>query len=187
MLQDSSEEQLIDPARIEEIQAASWWYVIHTKPRQESRALLNLVQQEFECYMPQRLVQQLKKGTLAVKEEPLFPRYFFIRLQTHSTGKSWAPIRSTLGVSRLLTFGTEPARVDDRLIDYLRLTEARQYQTPEQLYKNGDTVEIVDGPFAGIQALYQMADGESRAIVLIDILNKLTRLKLPINSLTKVR
>jgi transcriptional antiterminator RfaH len=30
--------------------------------------------------------------------------------------QSWAPIRSTLGVSRLVTFGQIPAKIDDELI-----------------------------------------------------------------------
>ena len=28
------------------------WYVIHTKSQQEQRALLNLEQQGYECYLP---------------------------------------------------------------------------------------------------------------------------------------
>ena len=28
------------------------WYVVHTKPRQEQRALVNLMQQGYECYLP---------------------------------------------------------------------------------------------------------------------------------------
>lgn len=27
------------------------WYVIHTKPRQEQRALLNLAQRGYNCYL----------------------------------------------------------------------------------------------------------------------------------------
>jgi hypothetical protein len=47
----------------------------------------------------------------------LFARYLFTELDSNSTAKSWSPIRSTLGVSRLLTFGDEPAKVPTHLIE----------------------------------------------------------------------
>ena len=82
-----------------------YWYLIYTKPRQEQRALLNLEQQGYECYLPLHAAEKLQRGKLSVVEEPLFPRYLFIQLDTSQTGKSWGPIRSTKGVSHLVAFG----------------------------------------------------------------------------------
>jgi len=73
------------------------WYLIHTKPRQENAALLNLEQQGYECYLPILLAEKLRQGSLSVIEEPLFPRYLFIRLDPSGGSQSWAPIRSTRG------------------------------------------------------------------------------------------
>ena len=161
------------------------WYVIHAKPRQEHRALLNLENQGYQCYLPQRAAQKLRRGVLEVLQEPLFPRYFFICLDASQSGKSWAPIRSTLGVSRLLTFGNEPARVDPRLIDILREQEQYVPVAATRLHNPGDRVRIIDGPFAGLEAIYQMDNGESRAMVLIELLSKPTKLTLPVASLYK--
>ena len=55
------------------------WYLVHTKPRQEDIALSNLLRQDYECYLPTLPVEKLRKGGLALVEEPLFPRYLFIR------------------------------------------------------------------------------------------------------------
>jgi transcriptional antiterminator RfaH len=88
------------------------------------------------------------------------------------SAKSWSPIRSTKGVSRLVSFGIEPARVDDGLIELLRTQEALVQIDPERLFKPGERVRLTEAPFAGIEGIYQMADGERRVMVLINILSK---------------
>lgn len=162
------------------------WYVIHTKPRQEKRALLNLEQQGYECFLPMVTVEKLRKGAVSVVEEPLFARYLFILLDVSLSGKGWGAIRSTLGVSSLVTFGAEPAKVDDRLIEILRTQKDVLCSQPQRLFAQGERVQIVDGPFAGIEAIYQMNDGESRAMVLIKLLSKPVQLKISPASLHKI-
>lgn len=152
------------------------WYVVHTKPRQEQRALLNLQQQGYECYLPTLAAEKIRQGALTVDEEPLFPRYLFIRLDSQQSGKSWSPIRSTKGVSRLVTFGTEPARVELQLIETLQQRHTTLVSEPQKLFNAGERVVITDGPFAGLEAVYQMMDGERRAMVLLELLSKPTRL-----------
>ena len=162
------------------------WYVIHTKPRQEQRALLNLEQQGYECYLPILPTEKLRQGALSLIEEPLFPRYLFIRLDVSQSGQSWAPIRSTLGVSRLVTFGTDPAKVDADLISTLRTQNSSARQNPQRMFNVNDQVQIISGPFAGLEAVYQMQDGESRAMVLIQFLSKPIRLAVSPANLLKV-
>jgi transcriptional antiterminator RfaH len=102
----------------------------------------------------------------------LFPRYLFIRLGLGDSAKSWAPIRSTKGVSRLVSFGNEPARVADGLIELLRAQEATVQTIPEKLFKPGERVRLTAAPFAGIEGIYQMTNGERRVMVLIEILSR---------------
>ena len=85
-----------------------------------------------------------------------------------------------------MTFGTEPARVDSQLIELLRTRNEEIEHTPIKLHQSGDRVVINEGPFAGIEGVFEMTDGESRALVLIELLSKVTRLKLPIKDLTKI-
>ena len=148
------------------------WYLVHTKPRQEKCALDNLHRQGYQCYLPTIPAEKLRQGLITIAYEPLFPRYLFIRLGRGDSAKSWAPIRSTKGVSRLVSFGIEPARMDDGLIELLRMQEALVQAEPVRLFKRGERVRLTKEPFAGIECIYQMADGESRAMVLIEILSK---------------
>lgn len=148
------------------------WYLVYTKPRQEKCALNNLERQGYRCYLPIIPSEKLRQRLLTVSDEPLFPRYLFIQLGQASSAKSWTPIRSTKGVSRLVSFGIEPARVDDGLIEMLQIQEAKAKTEPERLFKPGERVRLTEEPFATIEGIFKMADGENRVMVLIEILSK---------------
>jgi len=162
------------------------WYLVYTKPRGETAALENLRRQGYKCYLPTFPREKLCRGLLTVGHEPLFPRYLFIRLGMEDTAKSWGPIRSTKGVIRLVSFGAEPAPVDDDLIELLQTPEASAQAEPARLFKPGEHVRLLEAPFTGIEGIYQMADGERRAMVLIEILSKPVTLCVAPISLRKV-
>lgn len=162
------------------------WYLVHTKPRQELCALQNLVRQGYQCYLPTLRSEKLLQSSLAVKEQPLFPRYLFIRLGLDASAQSWAPIRSTKGVSRLVSFGVEPAKVHDGLIDLLRQQETSLQGSQEGMFKEGEQVRLTDGAFAGLDAIYHMSDGERRVMVLIEMMSKPVAISVPLASLQKI-
>jgi transcriptional antiterminator RfaH len=164
------------------------WYLIYTKPRQEKSALQNLEQQGYQCYLPLLPKEKLRQGALALTGEPLFPRYLFINLAQDQDfmAKSWSPIRSTKGVSRLVWFGAEPAKIDDALVDLLRAYEASAIGDPERLYKVGERVQLTEGPFAGIEGIYQIADGDRRVMVLIELMSKKVVVPVMAGNLRKV-
>lgn len=160
------------------------WYLVHTKPKQERIALENLSRQGYPCYLPLLNVQKVRRGKAQVVTEPMFARYLFVQLSTDPSAPSWAPIRSTLGVSQLVRFGTRPARVDDELVNLLR--EREQALPTEPLFQSGETVVVTQGPFAGLEAIFQMTDAQERAIVLLTILSQPVSLKLDAVQLQKL-
>lgn len=162
------------------------WYVIHTKPRDERRALENLERQGYTCYLPMMAAEKIRQGKIALVDEALFPRYLFIRLGDGMLDKSWHPIRSTLGVSRMVMFGNVPAKVDDALIAALHDREIGRDSTPKRLFSPGEKLRITEGPFVGLEAIYQMSEGEARVMVLIELLSKPTPLRISPTSLRRV-
>ena len=130
--------------------------------------------------------QVVRRAAVVTQAEPLFSRYLFIQLDTNLSGKSWGPIRSTLGVSKLVVFGSEPARVDSGLIHLFKQRELSVADQVTPLFKTGDQVVIAQGPLAGLNATFQMSDGEMRAMVLIEVLNQVSKLKLPLADLRRV-
>lgn len=162
------------------------WFLVRSKPRQESVALTHLARQGYESYLPLFATEKLVRRKSTVVQEPMFARYLFVRLDTTGNGQSWSPIRSTVGVSELVSFGSRPARVDDALIATLREREATQQADPITLFTHGDSVRITEGAFAGLEAIYQMNDAEGRAMVLLDLLSKPVAMTLDAASLRKV-
>lgn len=157
------------------------WYAIHSKPRQEARALENLERQGFQAWLPMLTVEKVRRGKLAKVVEPMFSRYLFIRLDTEQT--NWSPIRSTLGVSKLVSFGNRPAVIDDELILALQQLPARE---PERLFQPGQAVKFVSGPLRGLEGIYEQTDGELRAMVLVDLLSKHHRITTDMQDLMPV-
>ena len=155
------------------------WYAVHTKPRKESLAEANLQRQDFETYLPwyKRVARQ--RGTWREIIEPLFPRYLFLRIDP--TQQTVAPIRSTLGVTTLVTFGHRLAPVSDDIIDAIRQNADAQTGlliAPEHHFRRGDTVTITAGPFEGLQGIFETSSGAQRVAVLLDILGKSARVVL---------
>ena len=154
------------------------WYVIHTKPRQEQRALDNLERQGFQAWLPTIEMEKLRRGKLTRVIEPMFSRYLFIQLDKTQT--NWSPIRSTLGVSKLVSFGNVPAVVPDALIKVLQQADGAQR---EYLLKEGDAVQFVSGPLQGLEGILQQRDGELRALVLIELISQPQRISTAIEDI----
>jgi transcriptional antiterminator RfaH len=126
------------------------WYLVYTKPRMEAQAEENLNRQGYETYLPRYLTTRRRNGRYHKIVEPCFPRYLFIHLDTRTD--NWAPIRSTVGVVKMVEFEGLPAVVPGELITTLRNNEDTNgiQQIQELDLKAGDKVTIVEGPFAVI-------------------------------------
>ena len=154
------------------------WYVVHTKPRQEACALENLQNQGFNCFLPTMQVQKLRNQKVQTITEPMFSRYLFIQLD--DTTQNWSPIRSTLGVSKLVSFGPQPSKVPPEFIAFLKEAPA---ETIECMFAPGDAVQVASGPLKGLEGQYLAHDGETRAFVLVDLLGQPQKLRMAVESL----
>ncbi len=162
------------------------WHLVHTKPKQELCALENLQRQGYHCYLPTIKVEKVRQGKTVTISEPLFPRYLFVQVDGNYFTKNCSPIRSTRGVSRLVTFGSEAAKVDEGLIKHICELEKSANIFRPALFEIGEEVIVKGGPFDGLQGIFDILDGERRVIVLIEMLSKTVRVSLPATSLRKV-
>ncbi|QVL48619.1 MAG: transcription/translation regulatory transformer protein RfaH [Thiocapsa sp.] len=159
-----------------DVEAAPQWYLVQAKPRQAERAEVNLVLQGYSVFHPQIMVERIRRGRRVVVEESLFPNYLFIRLRRWVD--NWYPLRSTRGVARLVSFGREPLPVQDAMIaEIRRRLDARPAQSE---LCSGQKVEIIEGPFRGLEAIFKVHQGERRAQLLIELLHRQITLTIPI-------
>jgi transcriptional antiterminator RfaH len=159
------------------------WYLLYTKPRQEKLALQHLQNQAYEAYLPLVQVEKIRQGVRGLVEEALFPRYLFVQLD-EAGSQSWAPIRSTVGVSQLVKFGHRFAEVSQDFVQWVQ--ENAKTNKIEAQFKSGDLVSITAGPFRGFDAIFKTYDGEKRAILLLNLLTKMTEAKFGLNWIKKV-
>jgi transcriptional antiterminator RfaH len=155
------------------------WLVAFTKPRSEVLAQEHLERQGFEVLCPLMRVQKQRRLKWTWVEEPLFPRYLFVGVKPD---QSWAPVRSTVGVASLVKFGGTYATVPQSLIDLLR-SGAEEPQVHRPLFQHGQKLRIIAGPYASLEAVFEMQEGTDRAMVLLDLLGRQSRVSVDVSQL----
>lgn len=162
------------------------WYAVQTKPRQEDIADVNLQRQSFHTYLPKILLRRRKRGQWKKVVEPLFPNYLFIKVDAKKD--SLSPVRSTLGVVGLVRFGKILTPVPDNIIEYMKQAEdpvTQHHQAEDWPHQPGDSVEILEGPFAGLETIFLSRDGENRALLLVEFLGRQNKLEVYMGSISK--
>ena len=163
------------------------WFAVVSKPRQEKTALENLQRQGFECFLPmaENPYQRRSKKHLPIIE-PLFPRYLF--LKADASHQSLAPVRSTKGVFNMVRFGMELAVVPDAVIHAIKSSVSADtglIKIQPVGVKAGDRVRVFDGPLAGISGIVQERNSENRALILMELLGRPTKIEVDALSLQK--
>jgi len=155
----------------------SFWYLAQTKPRQEQVAFSNLERQGFTVSLP--TIPRIKRSPKLPPTEVLFPGYIFFA--PSSQAQSISPVRSTLGVARVVYFGQQVATLSAAVFaEILRFIEDRS-QSPGGLaahinrLQKGVAVRITDGPFVGLEGLVSGV-GQDRVTVLLEIMGKTQKL-----------
>lgn len=153
------------------------WYLVYTKPQQERLAVENLDRQGYVSYLPRVRTRRRRQGRYVKVVEPMFPRYLFIHLSDETD--NWGPIRSTIGVSNLVRFGMQPARVPGGLIEMLKSREDEEgiQRIEPKALQTGDRVRIVEGVMAGYEAIFEATSGKERVSLLLKIVNTTARVQ----------
>ncbi len=120
------------------------------------------------------------------KVVPFFSCYLFVRVDP-SNGLS--SLRWTPGLRRVVSFGDQPALVDERVISFIkqRLAHIRESRWTSYRFKPGDRVAITSGPLRDLEAIFhqELSSGD-RAKILVDILGRWTPCEVEIDHLQKI-
>jgi transcriptional antiterminator RfaH len=162
------------------------WYLVYTKPKQESIAFLNLQAQGFHAYLP--LYKNFKKTSASGDASfvPLFARYVFFKPGILSQSISSA--HSTLGVARIVKFGVEPAVV--KAATLLAIQEFENQRNAAGLselspFQPGKQVRFKGTALNGLEGLVKSVSSK-RVAVLFDLLGQQQLVKVDHSQLTLV-
>ena len=155
------------------------WYVVLSKPKQEKIAAEHLRQQGGEVFLPLFRRERIIRGKRVQTEEPLFPGYLFLHIASDSP--LLYKVRYTIGARKLLVFGDQPITVSTVLINDLRLRSSNGNNEP--LYKTGQKVTLMSGPFRNYEAIFREFNGKERATILLSILGQQSELLVDLDEL----
>lgn len=133
------------------------WHAVYTYPNQEKKIYTTLVNKNIESYLPlQRVIRRWSDRT-KVLQVPLFPNYLFVHINNSERGK----VLGISGVTRILSFEGRPAIIPDTDIQTIRQLENTDLEV-ESVLVNGDRVQIIQGPFAGLVGTLFEKQGKKR-------------------------
>lgn len=160
------------------------WYVVYTHAQAETRAVAHLDRQGYRTYLPLYGKMRRHARRQELVRRPLFPRYLFVWLDLLKT--PWRPILSTVGVSHLLTLGERPLQVPDGVVEGIWGAEANGIfdRDPRQRFSAGDSVRIMDGPFADLVGRFVGLAESERVYVLLDLMERQVKVRLAVDVLS---
>jgi transcription elongation factor/antiterminator RfaH len=161
------------------------WYAIQTKANKEKEVEKRLSDLNVEVFLPWLCTRRRVGTKFQWVLVPLLPCYLFCRLDLVVSGKV---VRYSPGVRDFLKFGSVIAEIGEYILRELRdrCPEGVAHIEPVAVHP-GDVVKINEGPFAGLEAIFERKmKGSERVAVLLDILGRQTRLVLPSVTIGKI-
>jgi len=161
----------------------SAWIVVNTQPHREQVALENLARQAFNTYCPVMRTRVRHARRTQEVLRPLFPGYLFVRVNADL--QRWRPILSTYGVRTLVCCGDRPSFLDDGFVEGLKAREIHgAIVRPASPYEPGQRVKMAGGAFDGLIATVLEMDEKHRLVVLMDLLNRSTKVRVDSHRVT---
>ena len=159
------------------------WYVLQTKPRKEALVEQNLAARGIPVLEP-RIVGCVRAGRhLQRRVQPMFPGYVLAQVDVAVQAIA---IRYVAGVKDFLRSNGAPQSLPRRVVDLLRerLGPKGVFEPPPPRFLPGDRVRIEDGPFEGLEAIFERElSGSERVAVLLSSLQLAARVILPTRTL----
>ncbi len=185
------------------------WYVIHSYAGYENKVkgnietritTMNMEDYIFQVEVPMEEVTEIKSGVRKLVRRNKFPGYVLVRMDL--TDESWGAIRHTPGVTGFVGHGHQPAPLSlDEVVNILAPTPEKKpasagggsssggaspAQQVEVDFSVGDSVTVVDGPFATLHATISEINIEAQKVTgLVEIFGRETPVELAFNQVVK--
>jgi transcriptional antiterminator NusG len=156
---------------------------------------LNMEDFIYEVHVPQEEVAEIKNGQRRMVRRTVLPGYVLVRMEL--TDESWAAVRHTPSVTGFVGHSHQPvplslAEVEAMLAPAVVVaSETPQQQTQKKVefadFYAGDSVMVVDGPFATLHATITEINLDSQRVkALVEIFGRETPVELSFNQIQKV-
>ncbi len=189
------------------------WYVVHTYSGMENRVKgnlenrinsLNMEDYIFEIIVPTEEVAEIKNGQRRMVKRTVLPGYVLVRMDL--TDESWSTVRHTPSVTGFVGNSQKPVPLSLEEVEKMlapavvAAAEAAAAETGAAPTKTaakkkvevadfgvGDSVMVVDGPFATLHATITEINADAQRIkALVEIFGRETPVELSFSQIQKV-
>ncbi|WP_310739507.1 transcription termination/antitermination protein NusG [Microbispora sp. H10830] len=178
------------------------WYVIHSYAGYENRVKqniesrigsLNMEDFIFQVEVPTHTITEFKGGKKTPIKERVLPGYVLVRMDL--TDESWAAVRNTPGVTGFVGLSNKPSPLNlDEVAKLLAPEPSEEVKkatakttTATVDFEVGESVTVMDGPFATLPATVSEISAESQKLkVLVSIFGRETPVELSFNQVSKI-
>ena len=207
--EEIEEEDPVEAFREQMRMAAGEWFVVHSYAGYENRVKsnletritsLNMEDYIFQVEVPMEEVTEIKQGQRKLVRRTKFPGYVLVRMDL--TDESWGAVRHTPGVTGFVGHGHQPSPLSlDEVVAILAPTPERKPGAPAAAgaapgaapaeirvvdFSVGDSVTVVDGPFATLHATVSEINIEAQKVTgLVEIFGRETPVELAFSQIQK--
>jgi transcription antitermination factor NusG len=145
-----------------------------------------LVHKDLEVFLPKIRVKSKRRDRRLMIRVPLFPGYLFVK--TDLNPLEHLEILKTIGAVRLIGNKNGPLPVIDEAVESLKIMvdTASQIVTSGRVFKEGDRVVVISGPFVGVVGTFVRYRGKGRVVVNIEALGQSAGVDVDSNDVEKV-
>ena len=171
------------------------WYIIHTYSGFERKAAeslrsrvaaLGLEDEICDVLIPTEEVIEIKGGKRVISQKMFYPGYVLVEMATSESGgpsdEAWHLVKDTPRVTGFVGMGSSPTPLSDeevKQIVYRVQTAAADRPKPKLTFENGETVQIIDGPFTSFTGVVdEVNDDRSTLKVMVTIFGRSTPVEL---------
>jgi len=164
------------------------WYVVNTYSGYENRAKKNLEERirtlgkaDFfsEILVPTETVVELVKGKRKTSQRKIFPGYILVKMELNE--ETWHIVRDTPKITGFAGDGTKPVPISEKEVEGIlsQMKEGITKAKPKVSFSVGDSVRVIDGPFANFIGTIEEVKPEKRKLkVLVSIFGRATPVEL---------
>ncbi|MBA8827056.1 transcriptional antiterminator NusG [Saccharopolyspora lacisalsi] len=199
---------------VEELRAAlrrapGEWYVVHSYAGYENKVKTNLETRAqtldvedyiFQVEVPTEEVTEIKNNQRKLVERKVLPGYVLVRMELNDA--SWGAVRNTPGVTGFVGATSKPSPLSINEVLKFLAPQVEKETKPEDKkaaqpsssksqveveFEVGQSVTVMDGPFATLPATINEVNAESQKLkVLVSIFGRETPVELSFNQVSKI-
>ena len=182
------EEVPAEPIPVTDAEETKHWYIIHTYSGFERKVAESLktradafgfAEQIGQILIPEEEVVELRNGKKVTSKRLLYPGYVVVQMEM--SDELWHRVKDTPRVTGFVGGGQTPVPLSADEINKMlyRQTTAAERPRPKMTFEKGESVRIIDGPFANFQGKVDEINPERNTLrVLVTIFGRATPVEL---------